>query len=152
MRQSVPSVKPETKPDWSIAFWMRCAMLRPTHQPMHDKPRPKKSLRFAFTLNLLLPGTGQLYSGQTTLGVLYLTGFGLTYVTILTLFLRAYAKYLELSTDGGILEADHLEQLSRAFPVGWLISLSVLGIAIYVASLVSLRLPRPPRDDFPADS
>lgn len=131
---------------------MRCAMLRPTHQPMHDKPRPKKSLRFAFTLNLLLPGTGQLYSGQTTLGVLYLTGFGLTFVTILTLFLRAYAKYLELSTDGGILEADHLEQLSRAFPVGWLISLSAFGIAIYVASLVSLRLPRPPRDDFPADS
>ncbi len=123
-------------------------MLGPTHKPMSDDSRPKKSLRFAFTLNLLLPGTGQLYSGQSALGVLYLTGFGLTFVTILTLFLRAYAKYLELTTDGGILEGDHLEQLSRAFPATWLIGLSVLGIAIYVASLVTLRLPpSPPADN-----
>lgn len=110
---------------------------------MNAPSTPPKSLRFAFTLNLLLPGAGQLYTGQTLLGAGYLTGFAVTFVTILTLFLRAYARYLDLSTGGGILEGDNLEQLSRAFPVHWLIGLSVVGIAIYVASLVSLRLPRP---------
>lgn len=106
---------------------------------MNDNVKHQKSLRFAFTLNLLLPGTGQLYLGQTVLGVIYMVGFVSIFVTMLTLFLRAYTRYLELSTSGDILGSDHLEELSHAFPVGWLIGLSVVAIGIYVASLASLR-------------
>ncbi len=108
---------------------------------MSNDTTPQKSRRFAYTLNLLFPGAGQLYLGQTVLGAVYMAGFISIFVTILTLFLRAYTRYLELSTSGDILEGDHLEELSHAFPVAWLIGLTVLAILIYVASLVSLRKP-----------
>jgi hypothetical protein len=106
------------------------------------KTSPRKSLRLAFTLNFMVPGVGQLYLGQTGLGVIYLTSFGSIFVTMFTLFLRAYAKYLELSTSGDILEGDNLEQLSHVFPARWLVGLTVVALIIYVASMASLRLPR----------
>ena len=109
---------------------------------MNDGTARPRSLRFAFTLNLLLPGAGQLYLGQTVLGASYMVGFVCTFVTILMLFLRAYAAYLEQSTGGEILEGDNLERLSHAFPVGWLVGLTAFALVVYAAAMVSLRLPR----------
>ena len=106
-------------------------------------PRPK-SLRFAFTLNLLLPGLGQFYLGQPVLGVVFAGGFLGCFVTALTIFLRAYQRYLDLSTNGDILAGDNLEQLGRAFPTGWLIALVIIAIIIYLTAAVSLGFSRRP--------
>ena len=98
----------------------------------------RKSLRFAYTLNLLFPGAGQLYLGQTVLSVIHMVGFVSIFAAILTLFLRAYTRYLELSTSGDIFEGDHLEELSHAFPVGWLVGLTLLAILILCGVIVEL--------------
>jgi len=103
--------------------------------------RPK-SLRFAFTLNLLLPGLGQFYLGQPVRGTVFAGGFLVCFVTALTIVLRAYQRYLDLSTNGDILAGDNLEQLGRAFPTGWLIALLILAIVIYLAAAISLGFAR----------
>lgn len=108
---------------------------------MNPAGKPK-SLRFAIALSLMLPGAGQLYTGQTALGIAYATGFITSFITMLTVFLRAYARYLELSTSGDILAANNLEQLTQLFPYKLLIGLAVLSLAIYLAAPLSLRLPR----------
>jgi hypothetical protein len=93
-------------------------------------------------LNLLLPGAGQFYLGQTAWGGALAVGFIACFVTMLTLFLRAYTKYLELSTSGDLLTGDNIEQLARVFPTGWLLGLLGLSIVIYLASAFSLATLR----------
>jgi hypothetical protein len=104
-------------------------------------PQPK-NLRFALTLNLLLPGAGQIYLGQPIWGSVLAVGFLGCFATMLTLFLRAYLRYQEIATSGNILEGDNLEQLTRVFPTGWLIGLLVLSIAIYFAATLGLVFAR----------
>ena len=72
-------------------------------------------------------------------------GFLLCFVVMLTIFLRAYSRYLDLSTGGDILAGDNLEQLGRAFPTGWLVMLLVLAVTIYFASTISLGFTRRPK-------
>ena len=105
---------------------------------MPAQPSRPKSLRLAITLNLLLPGAGQIYLGQMTPGLGYAGGFLMAFTAMLTLFLRAYANYLQLSTSGDLLAGDNLEQLARSFPVRWLIGLLILAVVVYLAALLGL--------------
>ncbi len=109
--------------------------------PPAPTPRPR-TLRFAMTLNLFVPGTGQIYLGQRTSGSLYAGGFCVCLVAMLALFVRAYSQYLQLATNGDILESGNLEAMARAFHVGPLATLSVIGTLIYIASAIHLVVTR----------
>jgi hypothetical protein len=104
--------------------------------------RRPRTLRFAMTLNLFLPGAGQFYLGQPVMGSVYALGFLACLGTMLVVFFRAYVSYFQLSTSGDIMEAGNLEQLAHAFPIGLLVGLSVLGIVIYLASTIHLAMSR----------
>jgi TM2 domain-containing membrane protein YozV len=107
--------------------------------PLPPTPR-KKSLRFAMTLNLLVPGLGQFYFGQPIMGSVYAIGFIACFVTILAKFMSAYYQYLQLSTSGDILQTGNLEQLAHAFPAGTLTGLTIVSIVIYLVSSIHLAL------------
>jgi hypothetical protein len=109
--------------------------------PPASTPRPR-TLRFAMTLNLFVPGTGQIYLGQRTSGCLYAGGFCVCLVAMLVLFVRAYSQYLQLATNGDILESGNLEAMARAFHVGPLATLSVIGTLIYIVSAIHLVVTR----------
>ena len=110
---------------------------------MNDAPKPPllnppRNLRHALTLNLFLPGSGQLYLGQTLLGIVFGVSFAGCFVAVLALFIHGYRHYLQLTTDGDILGGNNLEQLARDFPVVWFMVLLVLAILIHIASLVCI--------------
>jgi TM2 domain-containing membrane protein YozV len=107
----------------------------PNNQPV---AAGAKSRRFALTLNLLLPGAGQFYFGQTVLGSILMLGFVACFVAMLVLFLRAYRQYLEVATSGDILAGDNVEKLSHVFPIGTLLVLLVVSILIYLVSALTL--------------
>jgi hypothetical protein len=94
------------------------------------------------TLNLFVPGAGQFYLGQRISGSLYAGGFCACLVAMLVLFVRAYSQYMQLATNGDILESGNLEAMARAFQVGPLATLSVIGTLIYIASAIHLVVTR----------
>ncbi len=104
-------------------------------------PRPR-TLRFAMTLNLFVPGAGQFYLGQRTSGLLYAGGFCACLVAMLVLFVRAYSQYLQLATNGDILESGNLETIASVFHAGPLVGLSVIGTLIYLVSAIHLVVTR----------
>jgi hypothetical protein len=112
------------------------------HQPQPPIPRPK-SLRFALTLNLFLPGAGQLYLGRRLRGAVFAVAFLGCFVTMAAIFLRGYGEYLRLSTGGDVLAGDNLEQLAGAFPTPLLLALLIVGIGIFTAAMVDLGFARP---------
>jgi TM2 domain-containing membrane protein YozV len=99
--------------------------------------RPR-TLRFAMTLNLFVPGAGQFYLGQRISGLVYAGAFGACLVATLVLFVRAYSQYMQLATNADILESGNLESMARAFQVGPLATLSVIGTLIYIVSAIHL--------------
>ncbi len=101
-----------------------------------------RTLRFAMTLNLFVPGAGQFYLGQRTAGALYAGGFCVCLVAMLVLFARAYSQYLQLATSSDILESGNLETMARAFHTGPLAALSVIGTLIYIVSAIHLAVAR----------
>ena len=108
-------------------------------------PTGTKSRRFALTLNLLWPGAGQIYLGQTVLGSVLAVGFGACFVAMVVLFLRGYRQYLALATEGDILAGDNLEKLSHVFPTGTLLVLLVVAIVIFLVSAFTLAFSKPRR-------
>ncbi len=114
----------------------------PHSPPQPTTPRPK-TLRFALTLNLLIPGAGQLYLGQPLLAAAYGLPFLAIFVATLAIFLRAYTHYLTLATTGDLLEPGNLETLTHAFPAALLTTLTAISTAIYIASTIHLILKRP---------
>jgi len=110
--------------------------------PAASAPRPR-SRRFAQTLNLFLPGAGQIYLGQLAAGSLYALTFLGCFVAMLLIFVRGYADYLRLTTSGDILEGNNLEQLTQAFPAGALVGLLIVAIVIYFASAIHLSRSHP---------
>ena len=102
-----------------------------------------RTLRFALTLNLLLPGASQLYLGQPLLAAAYALPFLATVATALAIFLRAYAHYLRLATTGDLLEPGNLETLTHAFPAALLATLTTISTAIFFASTIHLIIKRP---------
>ncbi len=109
--------------------------------PPTPTPRPR-TLRFAMTLNLFVPGAGQFYLGQRISGSLYAGGFCACLVAMLVLFARAYSQYMQLATNGDILESGNLETMARAFHVGPLATLSAIGTLIYIVSAIHLVVTR----------
>ena len=104
-------------------------------------PRQKK-MRTAMALNLLLPGAGQFYFGQRIAGSVYAIGFMACFVVMLVLFAHAYSAYLQLSTNGDIMDTGNLEQLSQVFHTSALAWISFVGTVIYVASAIHLAVTR----------
>ena len=104
---------------------------------------PVKSMRFAVTLNLMLPGAGQFYLGQRAFGIALALTFLICFGTMLGIFLVGYGHYLTVITGGDILQSGELEHLSAAFHTGWLIGLLIAAILIYFVSLLALRSARP---------
>ena len=100
----------------------------------------RRTIRFAMALNLLLPGAGQFYLGQPIIGSVYAIGFVACFSIILLKFFRAYFDYLQLSTNGDVLEPGKLEQLSHAFPAGTFAALTIVSVVIYLASSIHLAL------------
>jgi TM2 domain-containing membrane protein YozV len=111
------------------------------HDPALPTSRPK-TMRFAMALNLFLPGAGQFYLGQRMAGSAYAIAFLACLATMLALFARAYSTYLQLSTNGDIMDAGNLEQLAKVFNAGALGWISFIGTAIYVASTIHLVVSR----------
>ena len=108
-----------------------------TATPPMPTSRPR-TLRFAMTLNLFVPGAGQFYLGQRMFGLIYAGAFGACLVATLVLFVRAYSQYMQLATNADILESGNLESMARAFQVGPLATLSVIGTLIYIVSAIHL--------------
>jgi TM2 domain-containing membrane protein YozV len=104
--------------------------------------RRPKTMRFAMALNLLVPGAGQFYLGQRKAGAAYAIAFIACFVAMLILFARAYSAYLQLSTNGDILDGANLEQLAQVFHAGLLGWISFIGTAIYIASTIHLVVSR----------
>jgi TM2 domain-containing membrane protein YozV len=105
--------------------------------PSTPTPRPR-TLRFAMTLNLFVPGAGQFYLGQRISGSFYAAGFCACLVAMLVLFVRAYSQYLQLATNGDVLESGNLETMARTFQAGPLATLSAIGTLIYIVSAIHL--------------
>ncbi len=100
--------------------------------------KPERSRRFAVTLNLILPGAGQIYLGRWKLGAGFLLLFAACFISLVVIFLVGAARYFDLTTNGNILEGDKLEQLSTVYHPRWLIGLSLAGAGIWAASLIEL--------------
>src|SRR5437773_4385750 len=106
------------------------------------KPPEPKSLRFAATLNLMLPGAGQFYLGQRLLGCLLALAFIACFGSMLTIFLVGYSQYLNAAIGNNILQGQQLEQMGNVFHVRLQIALVVVSIAIWIGSLVGLSSAR----------
>ncbi len=78
---------------------------------------------------------------QPLMSRVYAIGFLACLTTMRWKFLGAYFDYLQLSTSDDILEADNLEQLTHVLPTRMLGALSIVGIAIYLASSGAVTPP-----------
>jgi hypothetical protein len=100
----------------------------------------KKNLRFAATLNLLVPGAGQIYLGQYLFGFLLATVFLICFVGTFVIFIRGYIQYLQSATGGDILSSGALDQLGAIFHIRWLLALLAIAIVIFGVSMASLAV------------
>ena len=107
--------------------------------PLSTQPKPK-SLRFAVTLNFVLPGAGQFYLGQRVFGGVLALAFLICFAAMMAIFLRGYVEYMRLATGGDIFESDALEQLGNVFHVRWLIGLLVGSIVVFVIAMAGLAV------------
>lgn len=111
--------------------------MRSPMQPPPIIPQERRR-RFAVTLNLFLPGAGQIYLGRRVLGAVFLLLFAACFLALAALFLVGAAHYFDLTTNGNILEGDRLEQLSTVYHPRWLIGLSLAGAVVWITSLIEL--------------
>ncbi len=106
--------------------------------PVITEPTRQRNYRFAWTLNLLIPGTGQLMMGQIVLGTVLCLLFVVDFVALMGIFLKDFSTFLQLVTGGKILEGDTIEQASKAYHVTWMLTLLGIGLVIYIISFVTL--------------
>lgn len=109
---------------------------------MNESPPPRKprSLRFAVTLNFIVPGTGQFYLGQRVFGGLLAAVFLACFAAMMVIFLRGYVQYLGLVSGGDVLAPGVLEQLVTVFHVRWLVGLLVASLVVFAVSMVGLAV------------
>lgn len=110
-----------------------------------EKPpviQPPKSLRFAATLNFIVPGAGQFYLGRRlvgcVLGIIFLTCL----VSMLTVFLKGYSDYLSAALSNDILKGQQIEKMGDVFHTRWQIGLLITAVVIYIGSFVGLPASR----------
>ena len=119
--------------------------------PVIAEPKESRNMRWAWTLNLLVPGAGQLLVGQIVLGSILCALFIADFTVMVGVFLSDFARFLKLVTSGQILQGDTIEQAGNAYHVTWLLILLGIGMVIYVISFVSLaRKERKPNLDRPS--
>jgi TM2 domain-containing membrane protein YozV len=104
-----------------------------------NQPKPK-SLRFAVTLNFVLPGAGQFYLGQRVFGGVLALAFLICFAAMMAIFLRGYVEYMRATTSGDIFQSDVLEQLGNVFHVRWLLGLLVGSIVVFIISMAGLAV------------
>jgi len=97
-----------------------------------------KSPRLASALNVFLPGAGLIYLGRKRAGGILAAAFLFCFFALMTLFLVAYARYLQLALSDDLLKGDKLESVGQLFPRGWIVAFTVAGLVIYVISAVLL--------------
>lgn len=95
---------------------------------------PAKNLRLAGALNMFLPGAGLFYLGRRTAGVILAVLFLGFFVTLLTIFLVGYVRYLSIAMSDHLMEGDNLEQVAQSFHQNWLIALAIGGGLVYLVS------------------
>lgn len=95
-----------------------------------------KKLRVATALNVFLPGAGLFHLGHRVVGGCLAGAFLGCFVTMLTLFLAGYYRYLSIAMSENLLEGDNLEQAGAAFHQGWLLSLAGIGMVLYLISTI----------------
>ena len=105
--------------------------------PKQQKP---KSVRFAVTLNFVVPGTGQFYLGQRVFGGVLALAFLACFLAMIAIFMRGYVEYLQTITSDDILQSDILERLGDVFHVRWLIGLLIASIVIFGVSMIGLAV------------
>ena len=102
------------------------------------KQQKAKSLRFAATLNFILPGAGQFYLGQRVFGSVLALVFLGCFLASLAIFVRGYTEYIRIATSGDIFEPNVLEQLGNIFHLRWLIGLLVTSTIVFIIAMVGL--------------
>ena len=102
------------------------------------KQQKPQSLRFAATLNLVLPGAGQFYLGQRIFGGLLALAFLACLLAMLVIFMRGYAEYVQTITSADILQSDILERLGSVFHIRWLIGLLIASLVLFAISMIGL--------------
>jgi hypothetical protein len=110
-------------------------MEKPPVLPPLQKP---VNTRLAYTLNLIVPGGGQLLQGQIILGIILAFAFMIDFSVMLVLFLKGFVRYLELVSNGRILQGDNLEQIGSAFHVTTLLTLLGIGLVIHIISFIAM--------------
>lgn len=97
-------------------------------------------MRFAVTLNFVVPGAGQFYLGQRLFGSLVAVVFCACFGAILVLFVMGYAEYLGLAMSGDLAQMEKAGDMGALFHTRWLVGLAVGAVLIYLGSFVSLAL------------
>src|SRR5689334_5882155 len=110
------------------------SLLMSTMQKPPPIPQPK-SLRFAATLNLIVPGAGQFYLGQKLIGSLMAIVFIACFVSMFIIFYLGYKEYLNTAMGNDILKGEQLEKLGNVFHTRWQIGLLITAVVIYIGSL-----------------
>ena len=105
-------------------------------------PLPQKNLRLAATLNFFFPGAGLIYLGERILGAVLASAFVICLVSVLSIFLIGYGRYLKIALGGDILDEGRLEQIGTVFHPGWLIGLAVAGVVIHLISMAALSIAK----------
>jgi len=98
-------------------------------------PLPQKNLRLAATLNFFFPGAGLFYLGERTQGAILATAFLICLVSVLSIFLIGYARYLNIALGADIMQEGRLEQIGTVFHPRWLVGLAIAGTVIHLVSM-----------------
>lgn len=137
--ESVPAlVRERILRTWRPAPPVAPPVMLPPVQPASSRA---PSYRTALFLNLMLPGIGQIYLGQTVLGCVFGFSFLGCLIASLTLFVKAYSEYMQ-TASGNVLDAGNLEGLAGAFPWGMMLWLLSLAVGIHLLAVVQLRRSR----------
>lgn len=99
-----------------------------------------KNLRLAGALNVFLPGAGLFYLGRRILGATLAGAFLACFLSMMTVFLVGYGRYLSIAMSENLLEGNKLEEAGAAFHQKWLIGLALAGGAIYACSTILFTL------------
>ena len=103
---------------------------------------PRKDLRRATLLNVMLPGAGLYYLGWRRAGLAIGISFGAAFLVVVAVFLSGYIRYLSIAMSEDLMKGDNLEQAGAGFHLPWLIGMAGLGAVLYLVSWVMFAAAR----------
>ena len=80
-----------------------------------------------------------MLSGQMAMGIILCVSFLIDFTAMMVVFLRDFAQYLNLVLSGNILAPNRLEEIADSYHWKTCIALLLIGIGIYIVSLVTLK-------------